>query len=727
MFDKIESVFHRWRRRFSRSEWAIRHLGLTTSEDAGEEPGLLLIQIDGLSRHQLEEAIGKGKMPFLKQLRDRNDYDLTTFYSGLPSTTPAVQAELHYGVKAGVPAFSFRDRETGEIGMMYYSEWAKKFEAGFQRRAEGLLKGGSSWSNIYSGGADLEESHFCAASNGLGDMWRSGKFGSILLFVLLNIPAVARIVGLLFLEVIIALPFAFAGIFRGQSWSSEMGMVLSRTFIGIGLREIVTVGGKVDVTRGLPIVHLNFLGYDELSHRRGPGSKFAHWSLKGIDRAIKNLYRAAHRSRRRDYQVWIFSDHGQERTRSFATEIPGGIDRIISDCLGVAPPTAHSRRPVQSSNPSCNSRTQQSRPDLQSAISEGDMKRGFSIAAVGPVGHIYFNQPMDAVVREKLARLLVEEKQVPSALLKTAEGSFTLYYKGGQCDVRESAPLFKGHPEPLRQELASDLATFCDNPNSGDLVLLGWGPHSRPWTFAEERGAHASSGAEETQGFLLVPPRTAGISGQAYVRPSKLRAAALHLLGREKAIEVSPWAEVGALIRIMSYNAHSCIGMDGRVSPRRVARVLQHYAPDIVAVQELEHGRSRSRGEDQATVLAELTGYHLVFCPTVIRQQERYGHAILSKWPLEVVKIAELPSDPRNWWPEQRSAIWVRLRVGEQQVNVVSTHLGLSRRERLAQMRALMGADWLGSVMEKEPVLLCGDFNFAPGGVAYGLAASHLR
>jgi hypothetical protein len=46
MFAKLESSLHRARRRLSRSEWAIRHLGLTPSEGTGEAPGLLLIQID---------------------------------------------------------------------------------------------------------------------------------------------------------------------------------------------------------------------------------------------------------------------------------------------------------------------------------------------------------------------------------------------------------------------------------------------------------------------------------------------------------------------------------------------------------------------------------------------------------------------------------------------------------------------------------------------------------
>src|SRR5690606_23625808 len=93
-----------------------------------------------------------------------------------------------------------------------------------------------------------------------------------------------------------------------------------------------TIGGKVDLTRGLPIVHINFLGYDEQSHCRGPGSLFAHWSLRSIDRSVKRLVRTAHRSPRRDYEVWIFSDHGQERTRSFELEFPDGIEGVVRAC-----------------------------------------------------------------------------------------------------------------------------------------------------------------------------------------------------------------------------------------------------------------------------------------------------------------------------------------------------------------------------------------------------------
>ena len=76
MFAKVEAYLHRLRHRLSRSEWAIRHLGLTPTEGASEAPGLLLLQIDGFARSQLERALAARRMPFLARLL--NQAALTT-------------------------------------------------------------------------------------------------------------------------------------------------------------------------------------------------------------------------------------------------------------------------------------------------------------------------------------------------------------------------------------------------------------------------------------------------------------------------------------------------------------------------------------------------------------------------------------------------------------------------------------------------------------------------
>lgn len=732
MLAGIESWFHRIRRRFSRSEWAIRHLGLTPSTNTGEEPGLLLIQIDGLARSQLEHAMAAGRMPFLRRLQRREGYQIHTFYPGLPSTTPAVQAELFYGVRSAVPAFSFLDRATKRIGRMWDPEWAKAREALCAQQAEGLLEGGSSWSNIYTGGAGQDESHFCAASIGFGDMWRTGKIRNIFVFIILNLAAAARILGLLLVELGVAFGEAVQAVFQGRRPSLELLLVLSRVFVSVGLRELLTISGCVDVARGLPIVHLNFVGYDELAHQRGPGGRLPHFSLRGIDRAISRLTRAAHRSVRRDYAVWIFSDHGQEKTRTFPGR-PGGLEAVIRSCLDESwrqdavwkpRPQWPATRPWLSRGR--RSEARHARARTTDALSEEEQKT-FVVAAMGPVGHMYFSDPKNGEQRLAVARRLVQQGKIPGALCVGDTGEITWLHARGETKVPGGVPEVLPHPPALRAEIARDLVGFCTAPEAGDLILLGWSPWEAPCSFNDERGAHGGFGPEETQGFALLPPTRLPAHSASFIRPSALRAAARHLLRRERLPELEPARSRQFHARLMTYNVHGCSGMDGRVSPRRIARVIAAHQPDIVALQEMDLGRRRSRAEDQASIIGAELGFHVVFCPTVTVDEEHYGHALLSRWPIEIVKRALLPADPHGRWQEARAALWVRLQLTERTTHVIVTHLGLGARERVVQMTTLMGPDWIGRIPADEPVILCGDLNALPGTTPYQLAARRLR
>ena len=729
MFAKVESWYRRARARSSRSEWAIRNLGLKPSTGTAEEPGLLMIQIDGLARTQVERAIASGKMPFLKKLLAREHYQMHDFYPGLPSTTPAVQAELYYGLRAAVPAFSFFDRVKKEHGLMAYPEWAKDFEASYSAQAEGLMKDGSCWSNIYTGGASQEESHFCGASLGWLDMWRSGAVFKFFAFLVMNVMAVIRIIVLMIVELVIAFWDVVVGVTRGESVMQEIHMALSRALVAIGLREVVKIGASIDLTRGLPVIHVNFLGYDEAAHRRGPGSRFAHWSLRGIDRYIKALYYTAQGATRRDYAVWVFSDHGQQRTESYALKFPGGIERIVRECLDDAQKLDRAWRPRSQVRPAAPwLRRRALRRHVQLSAEE---EATFTIASMGPLGHVYFTQKPDPEKLNALALRLIA-RGVPGVLVRAKDGTVQWLHAGGAVAVPEGVPAFlaSSHSEPVREEIAKDLVAFSDNPHAGDIVLLGWAPSLPAWSFAAEHGAHGGPGPEETRGFVLLPRYTRLPAGtEHFIRPAALRAAALHLLGRGKLEVAQPVPVSGDVVglRVMTYNTHSCSGVDGRVSPKRIARVITTHLPDIVALQELDLGRRRSRAEDQAAIIASETSLHHVFCPTVTRDGEHYGHALLSRWPIEVVRRAFLPAAPGSWWPEPRSALWARVVIGTRIVNIFTTHLGLGVLERQLQMEALMGDEWVGAVPPGEEIIVCGDFNCTPGSRPYRLATAKLR
>lgn len=172
--------------------------------------------------------------------------------------------------------------------------------------------------------------------------------------------------------------------------------------------------------------------------------------------------------------------------------------------------------------------------------------------------------------------------------------------------------------------------------------------------------------------------------------------------------------------RILTYNVRRCLGTDGRLSPSRIAEVIASCAPDVVALQELDVRRVRTGGVDQAEAIArELGVQHIHFHPAMRVLGEEYGDAILTTRPSSLVKAEALPGLPDRPGLEPRGALWASVQIGGAQVQVVNTHLGLRRRERLAQVDTLLGPDWLGHPACREPVVLLGDFNAVPRSRAY--------
>ena len=86
MFDRIEIFYSRTRRALSRTRWSARLMGHAETVSSRDEPGLILIQVDGLGEDVLRKAVEKGQMPFIARLLEQDRHDLHSLYSGLPST-----------------------------------------------------------------------------------------------------------------------------------------------------------------------------------------------------------------------------------------------------------------------------------------------------------------------------------------------------------------------------------------------------------------------------------------------------------------------------------------------------------------------------------------------------------------------------------------------------------------------------------------------------------------
>jgi endonuclease/exonuclease/phosphatase family metal-dependent hydrolase len=176
-------------------------------------------------------------------------------------------------------------------------------------------------------------------------------------------------------------------------------------------------------------------------------------------------------------------------------------------------------------------------------------------------------------------------------------------------------------------------------------------------------------------------------------------------------------------IRLLTYNIHSCVGTDRKLDPARIADVIAGLRPDIVALQEVDVGRRRTGGIDQAHMIASLLRMQVHFNASLTVAEEKYGDALISALPMSPAHSGPLPS-----LGETRGALGVEFTVGNRKIRVINTHLGLRGRERVNQMRALLAPPWLHQPgAEAIPTVLCGDFNAIPRSEAYRLATASLR
>ncbi|OGR88941.1 MAG: hypothetical protein A2992_06865 [Elusimicrobia bacterium RIFCSPLOWO2_01_FULL_59_12] len=721
MIGWIESSLRRLARFLSPAEWFTRLWRFPSAAAEEERPGLVMIQIDGLSLRHLERAVKDGRLPFMRQLLRRERHALFSLYSGLPATTPAVQGELFYGVRGAVPAFQYFDRDLGRMVCMFEPDAAAGLEKKLAAQGRGLLEGGSAYSDIFTGGA--AEAHFCMASAGWGRQIRArGLFATLLL--LIRVGFSPRGLALLVMEGVLGFASAISGVIHGQNIWKELQFVLSRLVICVLLREFVTYGALIDIARGLPVIHLNLVGYDEHAHRRGPSSAFAQWSLRAIDRAVRDIWKAAHRSARRSYDVWIYSDHGQEETVPYEAAEGESVSSMASRiAAGLKIP--HGRHAADPTAARARSLGGRWLPRLfRHACDASTDANGLSIATMGPVGHVYFWTRPAANDRVALAEELVSAGHVPCVMSVGRPGSAHAWTAKGAVDLPERADLVLGPDHPFLSELSRDLVALAHHPNAGDLVVLGWQPGKKAVGWEMTSGTHGGPGSRETQAFALLPPDTALPSGsRAFLRPWDLRQAALHLLGKSTEVTPVPLVPIRppdlpagrqGVFRVMTYNVHSCRGMDGRVSIERITRVIARCHPDIVALQELDMDRRRSGHVDQAAAIAARLGMNKLFFPAERRAHEQYGDAILGRHPMRLVRQGSLPGTLDFRDPESRGALWVSVRLHGRDLNLLNTHLSVWAPKALVQARALMSAEWAGNPECRASTILCGDMNARP-------------
>ena len=244
------------------------------------------------------------------------------------------------------------------------------------------------------------------------------------------------------------------------------------------------------------------------------------------------------------------------------------------------------------------------------------------------------------------AEKLVSQIKIP--LVLTKEGSRIIAWTAhGRFIFPDQAQELFGQEHPFLEEIKEDLLRVCLHPDAGEFIIAGWCEGDEAISFPLEYGAHASMGPEETHAFALLP-MDAPVkmeNNKNYLRPMDLRHTAQHFLNKETlgSLFKPDQGTSSKKLTLMSYNVHGCAGMDGCISTERIARVIARYNPDIIALQELDVGRLRSGKIDQAEIIARKLEMKHHFHPAFRWKDEQYGNAILSRYPMALIKTGSLP------------------------------------------------------------------------------------
>jgi len=152
------------------------------------------------------------------------------------------------------------------------------------------------------------------------------------------------------------------------------------------------------------------------------------------------------------------------------------------------------------------------------------------------------------------------------------------------------------------------------------------------------------------------------------------------------------------VLRLVSFNVHHGVGVDGRHDLGRLTRLLAATDADVICLQEVDrHFDARSELADQAAELAAALDRELAFAASLqVADGGQYGNALLSRLPVLDTEVHRLPGAG-----EPRTALRAVVQVDGGALTVITTHLAnRSHADRAAQAAVLADlADGVGVVV----------------------------
>ena len=291
-------------------------------------PGLIMLEIDGLSINTLKKAIDKKKMPTLKKWIEEENYTLTRWETDLSSQTGASQAGILHGNNRNIVAYRWVEKENDNTIMVS----GKLSDAPLIEErisdGKGLLVNGISVANMFSGDSKIPT-------------FTSSKFDLIHLYnktldsIFLDAYNFQRLFILFLWDIILEFKSQIMHKVKNVNPRIKRGIVYAAVRAGanVVLRETTTDILTSEILTGdIDTAYATFMGYDEIAHHSGVEDDDVWNALKNIDLQISRISSAIEMSDR-NYNIVVLSDHGQSNGATFKQRYDITLENYVRTLL----------------------------------------------------------------------------------------------------------------------------------------------------------------------------------------------------------------------------------------------------------------------------------------------------------------------------------------------------------------------------------------------------------
>lgn len=295
-------------------------------------PGVIMLEIDGLSINTLKKAIDKGIMPNIEKFINET-HTLKGWETDLSSQTGASQAGILHGNNRNIVAYRWVEKENNnKIVVSGKLSDAPEIEEKISN-GEGLLKNGISIANMFSGDSKIP-TLTSSKLNGLSNI-----YNKTLNAVFLDSYNFQRLFILFIWDIILEVSSQITHLLRNIHPRLRRTIVYAAVRAGanVVLREVTTDVLTSEILTGdIDTAYATYMGYDEIAHHSGVQDNDVWGALKRIDMQFPKIISAIEMSDR-DYKLVILSDHGQSNGATFkqryGISLGNYVRRLLPDDL----------------------------------------------------------------------------------------------------------------------------------------------------------------------------------------------------------------------------------------------------------------------------------------------------------------------------------------------------------------------------------------------------------